>query len=159
MKLLLSVPLKAEKETQLTMKISIMWTLVMFISFCQEISGKIYLVEVAAGNQATSEPWWTTRSTRKPFWKKQNRNRAASQMEAATTLPMIKPFEASLPTTEPFNPNFGFWIPKHSDSDPIYSNNDSSLFEGDILLNPQQRALLESGVSLKQRKLEIKILF
>ena len=135
----------------------------MFISVCQEISGKIYLVEVAAGNQATSEPWWTTRSTRKPAWKSRikmlNGNRAASQMEAATTLPTMKPLEASLPTTEPFNPNFGFWIPKHSDSDPIYSNNDSSLFEGDILLNPQQRALLESGVSLKQRKLDIKILF
>ena len=135
----------------------------MFISVCQEISGKIYLVEVAAGNQATSEPWWTTRSTRKPAWKSRvkmlHRNRAASQMEAATTLPTIKPFEAISPTTEPFHPNFGFWIPQHSDSDPIYSNNDSSLFEGDILLNPQQRALLESGVSLKQRESEIKILF
>ena len=147
------------------MKLSIMWSLVLLISVCQEISGKIYLVEVAAGNQPTSEPWWTTRSTRKPAWKSRikmlNRNRAASdsQMEAATTLPTMKPFEASLPTTEPFNPNFGFWIPKHSDSDPIYSNNDSSLFEGDILLNPQQRALLESGVSLKQRKSKIKILF
>ena len=134
------------------MKISTISSLVLIMSFCQAISGKIYLVEVAAGNQPTSRPLWTTRSTRKPAWKSRikmlNRNRAASQMEAATTLPTIKPLEASLPTIEPLDPNFGFWspIPKHSDSDPIYSNNDSSLFQGDIFLNPEQRAFLESGI-------------
>ena len=37
--------------------------------------------------------------------------------------------------------------PKHSD--PIYSNNDSSLFQGDIFLNPEQRAFLESGINIK----------
>ena len=39
--------------------------------------------------------------------------------------------------------------PDPTHSDPIYSNNDSSLFQGDIFLNPEQRAFLESGINIK----------
>ena len=39
--------------------------------------------------------------------------------------------------------------PDPKQSDPIYSNNDSSLFQGDIILNPEQRAFLESGINSK----------
>ena len=39
--------------------------------------------------------------------------------------------------------------PYPTHSDPIYSNNDSSLFQGDIFLNPEQRAFLESGINIK----------
>ena len=39
--------------------------------------------------------------------------------------------------------------PDTKHSDPIYSNNDSSLFQGDIFLNPEQRAFLESGINIK----------
>ena len=39
--------------------------------------------------------------------------------------------------------------PDQKHSDPIYSINDSSLFQGDIFLNPEQRAFLESGINRK----------